>query len=587
MHMSHPFLPIDFSWLAKFWKQRRFLIFLVLFLTVFSIAVRTAYPLMFKFVLDKLTLRAEPSEIRFWVLLLVCVGIFQTLMFAILPNTRAYGNLVFGKLMREHVFEKILKKGYDFFLKFRTGDVITRLTDDIEGSDMKLAWFSCSGVMRPVEMSLVILFSVGVMLSLNWKLTLFIFLPFPFFIWLLASTMKELETKSVQRQESISEINSLLETSISGIRIVKGFSSESQFGEAFSERLTQRISSEVAFIRVQSKLETVGILVNHFGIIIALFVGGIFTIRGEMSVGSFFVFANYFQFLVEPFFTIGYFFAMTKVNGTYIQRLKELEEYPDLENKGTKQIDRIEVIQVDHLTLGYKDKPIVHDVSFQLEKGKTIAIVGPIGSGKTTILEGLLGELKPLSGQITINQIPIDLIETKSCLSKMGYVPQESILFSVSIKENLQLGDVSITDSQIQSSLISSCFYDDLQLFPLKENTVVGQRGVELSGGQKQRLSISRALVRNPEFLLLDDVTSALDAETEEKFWQGFRNDYPDTAVVVVTHRIHTASRADEVIMLERGRIVAKGHHLELLETNERYRQFVESEKIEEAIYKK
>ncbi|MCX7834864.1 MAG: ABC transporter ATP-binding protein/permease [bacterium] len=580
-------LDIDFHWLSRFWRQRRGLMLLVLSLTVLSIAVRTAYPLMFKFVLDTIASQAPTNVTRFWILFLIGVGTFQTIMFAVLPNTRAYGNLIFGKLMREQVFEKILQKGFDFFLKFRTGDVITRLTDDIEGSDMKLAWYSCSGVMRPVEMSLVILFSLIVMFSLNWKLSIFIFVPLPFFIFLLVKTLKAMELKAVERQEAVSQVNDLLESSISGIRIVKGFVAEKQFVESFKNILNQRIIKEIDFIRVNSKLEAVGIWVNNFGIILALFVGGIHTIRGEMTVGSFFAFVNYFQFLIEPFFTIGYFFAMTKVNGAYINRLKEIENYPELSHKGKRVIHQIDWVKVENLSLGYSNNPIVRNLSFQLEKGKITALVGPIGSGKTTVLEGLLGELEPLQGTISINGIPIHEIERESRLKRIGYVPQESLLFSGTIRENIQLGDPLLNDSIIHASLTASCLWDELQHFPLQENSIIGQRGIELSGGQKQRLSIARALARKPDLLILDDVTSALDAETEQMFWQRFRKEYPSTIVVVVTHRLATAIQADEVIMIDNGQMVARGTHLDLYLNNERYKQFVEHEKDEETIENK
>lgn len=582
--MLHNFLKIDFQWLANFWRQRRGLMLVVLILTVISIGVRTTYPLMFKFVLDKLTIGADTSTIRNWVLLLIGVGFLQSIMFAALPNSRAYGNLVFGKLMREQVFRKVLRKGYDFFLKFRTGDVITRLTDDIEGGDLKLAWYSCSGIMRPIEMSLVILFSLIVMFSLNWKLTLLIFIPLPIFIWLLAKTMKEMEEKAIKRQEAIGHVNDLLETSFSGIRIVKGFCSERAFGEMLSKTLENRIQSEVGFIRINAKVEAVGSLVNNFGVIIALFVGGIFTIRGEMSVGSFFAFANYFQFLVEPFFTIGYFFAMTKVNSAYIDRLKEVEEYPPLRSDGTLSAPPLETLEVKNLTLGYAENPVLKNVSFQVQRGRILALVGPIGSGKTTMLEGLLGELKPIEGEITWNGMNIDSISYKTRMEKIGYVPQESLLFSTSIYENVRLGDETVTSDVIYKSLHTVQLQDEIQKFPEQEHTFIGQRGVELSGGQKQRLSLARALAQRPELLLLDDVTSALDAETEFKFWLQFRDHYPSTTVVVVTHRLATAAISDEVIMLDEGKIVAKGHHTDLLESNARYQRFVEQEEEEEII---
>ncbi len=578
----------DFRWFMNYWKQRRGLMLTVLILTVFSIVARTAYPLMFKFVLDKLTAKAAPSEIRTWVWFLIIVGVYQGLMFAILPNSRAYGNLVFGRLMRETVFRKILRKGHDFFLKFRTGDLITRLTDDIEGSDLKLSWYSCSGVMRPVEMSLVILFSLGVMFSLNWKLTLLVFIPLPFFIWLLARTMGMLEKRAQERQKAISEVNDLLETSISGIRIVKGFCAEKQLGEKLTATLSHRVDTEVSFIRINAMVQTVGLMVQNFGIVIGLFVGGVLTIRGEMTVGSFFAFANYFQFLVEPIFTIGYFFAITKINFAYVDRLKEVENFPEPKRSTVACSESMQKLEFKNISAKFPDteRMILEDVSFAIEPRQTIAVVGPIGCGKSTLVEVALGEMKPESGAVYWNDRNIDQLEPHSRLSHIGLVPQEPLLFSETVTENIRLGDPSISDQAITQSLNASRLESELKLFPHGGNTLLGQRGIELSGGQKQRLALARVLARRPDLLLLDDVTSALDAETEQMFWRNFRTEYPDTAVLVVTHRLATAAQADQVLMLDDGKIVAYGPHLTLMETNDRYRAFVEREETEEAVTK-
>ncbi|MDK9700336.1 MAG: ABC transporter ATP-binding protein/permease [bacterium] len=577
---------LDFGWLAKFWKQRKGLMLLVFGLTVLSIVARTAYPLMFKFVLDKLSEQAAPSETRRWVMLLIAVGVYQGLMFAVLPNSRAYGNLVFGRLMREKVFDRILRKGYDFFLKFRTGDVITRLTDDLEGSELKLAWYSCSGVMRPIEMSLVILFSLGVMFTLNWKLTLLIFIPLPAFIWMLARSMRALEERAKVRQESIGEINELLETTISGIRIVKGFGAESRFGERLSNSLKDRVSAEVAFIKVNSEVQAVGQLVNNFGVVIALFVGGYFTIQGEMTIGSFFAFANYFQFLVEPIFTIGYFFAITKINFSYVDRLKEIETFPEPEPRVYRKPDSLESIAFEKITVRYPNtsRVILDDVSFKVQAGQTVAVVGPIGCGKTSLLEVTLGELQPEAGSVTWNGIDIRELDPRERHLRIGLVTQEPLLFSETIVNNIRLGNSALSDASIQEAMVTARLKDEVERFPDRANTVLGQRGIELSGGQKQRLSLARALAAKPELLLLDDVTSALDAETEQNFWRNFRLSYPKTTVIVVTHRLATAAQADCVVMLDERKIVANGSHLWLLKNNDRYRSFVEREEDEEAV---
>jgi len=577
---------LDFGWLAKYWKQKRRLMTVVVLLTVFSIAARTTYPLMFKFVLDKLTTHAPPAVIRHWVWLLIAVGLYQGLMFAILPNSRAYGNLVFGRLMRETIFRRILRKGYDFFLKYRTGDLITRLTDDIEGNDLKLAWYSCSGVMRPIEMSFVILFSLCVMFSFSWKLTLLVFIPLPFFIWLLSHTMKQLEERTRKRQEAISEINDFLETTFSGIRIVKGFCAENQLGEHLSESLKRRVTAEVSFIRINAMVQTVGMLVQNFGVVIVLFVGGVLTIRGEMTVGSFFAFANYFQFLIEPIFTIGFFFAQTKINFAYVDRLKEVENYPEQTHTATQSPGQFQRLEFKNVGSRFPnaEKMVLSDVSFNISPEKTIAIVGPIGSGKSTLLDVALGELPVETGGVFWNGQLIDSVDNRQRLSQISIVTQEPLLFSETVSENIRLGDNQIDETGVQLAVQYSRLTDEMRLFPNGLETLLGQRGIELSGGQKQRLALARALARKPRLLLLDDVTSALDAETEQQFWLNFRTQYPETAVLVVTHRLATAAQADEVIMLEEGRIVGQGPHSVLLKTNERYRQFVEREEDEEAV---
>jgi ATP-binding cassette subfamily B protein len=296
-------------------------------------------------------------------------------------------------------------------------------------------------------------------------------------------------------------------------------------------------------------------LVNNAGIIIVIFIGSTYVVNGSITLGTLLLFIIYLQRLVEPIWTISWFYASSKQVFRYVDRLKETEiseyDYPE-SDKNRTVINDFESLRVEDLSFTFDDteKKTLKNVSFELKKGESMAVVGSLGSGKSTLLEVIAGNLIADSGKILINGIPIEKTAHESLASIIGYIKQENVLFSETIRKNLELGD-EFTEEEIERSIDTAIMTEEIKTFPKGLETVLGQKGLSLSGGQKQRVSIARTLIRKPKLLLMDDCTAAMDANTEKTFWDNFRKNLPDTTCIIVTHRLATASHADKVLVIE------------------------------------
>jgi len=579
-------------WIREVWKPHTGWLWLLLFMTLLSSAVTLAFPRVIGFVVDAvnaLTPETDPASARrmavTYMLILAGVGLARTLAH-FYPATRALVNCKIEVDVRQKYFSQIVDKGYRFFNKFRTGDLVTRLTDDIGGFP-KIAWFCCSGIFRAVESASKFLFCVIYMLTMNWLLTLLIITPLPVMLFIFYRVRTALTRRSLERQKIISTTNDALESSFSGIRILKAFRGEQEQSQRFDDILRERIEVEFKLMKLWMMMHNTFMGVQFLGQIIVVVAGGLMVINGTLRIGDLTAFFMYVGLLLPPMMDIPNLFVTSRTAFACIDREIEIEDTPggtETWAKGTLQLPRFESVVLAGVGFSYNEgAPTLEGIDFTLERGQRVAVVGAVGSGKTTLLKVLAGQLPPHQGAILLNGERLEKYDLASYRRVSGYIPQEATLFSESVSENVSFGR-DLDAEAIEQALQLAQVHAEMKALPEGLEQVLGQKGLSISGGQKQRLAIARALAGGPQLLLMDDCTSALDAENERAFWAEFTARYPQAACLIVTHRLSTARQADVIYVLAAGKVVGQGSHEQLLESCEEYRQLLTREELRSAL---
>lgn len=604
------------KWLWNEYRPHRRMVLFLLFLTFLSTIIAVLFPMVLKHIIDSLviglksfqagttTLEAAQSERNRMLLMLLAMGL-GPIFSGIYPYFRARMNVTFEMYFREKFFAEILSKGHRFFLKFRTGDLVTRLTEDIRTNPPGLSWLCCSGIFRAVNSASIIFFCVISMALLHWKLALVACIPLPIMLFIFIKLETSFGETFKDVQEGMSEGNDFLEAAYSGIKIITSFNASKPQQQLFDKLLAKRIDQEIRVDRLWGLFMVFFEFLNYVGEIMVLIFGGIMVIRGTLTLGTYYAFFSYLGMIIYPLMDIPMMLVTLTQACVSIDRLEDMQEadraWQDLDVDGNTEIEVIESLRFEnvsfrHNTLEKLEKPekpeksekpesacategdkveqepfSFKDLSFTVRKGEKVAIVGQIGSGKTTLLNLISGVMKPDEGSVSINDLPLPSIRKQSFRDKIGYIQQEPVIFSESIRTNIDFWR-NQSDELIQSCARLAQFEREVMSFPGGYTEPVGQRGVTLSGGQRQRLSIARALVGKPQLLLMDDITASLDAANEKKLWADLDRECGSITCLIVTHRMATAMMADRIIVLKDGRIEAMGTHDELMLACETYR---------------
>ncbi len=578
-------------WLWRYWRPHRWVLVFLVFFTLVSTAVTVAYPLAFRWAIDRLSqilggagTLGEVGRVLV-VLAAILVGRFVAGFY---PATRAMTNLRLEVGVREDVFAQLMRKDYRFGTAFRTGDVVTRLTDDI-AEFPKIAWFGCSGVFRAVESGSKMIFCLAAMAAIHWQLTLIAVVPLPIMMWVFYSLRHRIRHYMKASQQSISKTNDLLESAFSGIRIVKAFRAEEGQKARLADIMRERVRIFFSLIRLQMLVQSLDLVASRTGQMIVLALGGVLAIRGELSLGTLYAFYVYLDMLTQPMMDIPFLFMTGQQAFVSIDRVEEIRSYPVTEQRaqGTR-LAAVSEVAFENVGFTYDGAhPVLSGVSFRVPVGGKIAIVGPVASGKSTVLKMLAGILSPTEGRVLVNGVPLARWDWESYRNLIGYVPQEGVLFSQSIEHNVLFGrqaphGAAGAEAWARRCLSVAQMDADLGQLPDGIRTVVGQRGGLVSGGQKQRIAIARALAGRPQILLLDDCTAALDAQNEDRFWAELAGEFGGRTAFIVSHRLATIRRADVILVLERGRLVDQGTHADLAQRCETYREFLQTERAKE-----
>ncbi len=611
-------------WLWRYWQpHKHILVFLALF-TLVSTAVAVAYPLVFRMVIDRVSEMLKAGDANtdisqvMRILTLILVGYFVSRLY---PATRAMMNARLERDVRDDVFGELMNKDYHFNNRFRTGDVVTRLTDDI-AEFPKIAWFACSGIFRAIESSSKLVFCLGAMFMMSWKLTLVSVIPMPIMMWIFYGLRHKMRYYMEASQQSVSETNNLLEAAFSGIRIVKAFSAEEAQERKLSTVLRERIRVLLGLVKLQVIMFSLDTFASRLGQMVVIAYGGFLVIRGDLTIGTIFAFYVYLDMLTGPMMDVPFLFMTGQQAFVSVDRVEEIRGYTVTEIRPTgKRLEEIRELSFENVSFSYDgSRKNVDKIDFAVPLGKRVAVVGPVASGKSSVLKLIAGILVPQEGRILINGEPLTKWDWDSYRKLIGYVPQEALLFSKSIEDNVLFGrrppeevfdadwfvniippdapdrgavdpdDTSpsteaerrIAESWARYCLSVAQMDADLAILPGGLGTVVGQKGGLVSGGQKQRIAIARALAGRPQVLLLDDCTAALDARNEDRFWTQLDEEFGEGLCFVVSHRLATIRRADTILVMDDGQLVDQGTHAELVRRCETYREFLQTEEKKE-----
>ncbi len=579
--VARPSFAETFRWYVGIWKPIRWVLVRLLFLTVVSAALRVLLPSLFQPVIDRALADGKvPLALAAGIL---AVGVLRSVVYGLLQYTRASTNFALGRVARERTFDRLTQLGPDVYQQHSTGDLLARLTDDC--SEEKMAWFACSGAFRLLEATIVIVFALGVMLTISPRLTLLAAAPLPVIAILYRIFAMKLDRLYATVQTRVSALETFLDALFTGIRAVKANGLEHAQADRFAGFVDAHREAEV---RAGNAGVAIHMLYGYgwqLCLPLLVYFGGGLLVEKQLTTGAFMSFYGLVLMLVFPALDWGEFFVRLRQAGASVARLKELEGHdPEVLAPASAAPATLErALGFDDVTRKSRDgrRTLVEAATFEVPRGSTVAVVGASGSGKSTILKLIPRIMDARPGTVTLDGTDLKAIDLGAWRRRIGYVPQDSSLLSASVEENIRLGRADLTEEQVKRACDAAQLTQDLVALPNGLATRVGERGSTLSGGQRQRVAIARALAHDPDVLVLDDVGASLDADTEAALWDCLDQLRPGLTKVLATHRPATIERADRIVVLEAGRIADQGTHEELIGRCAAYRDLYARTRLE------
>jgi ATP-binding cassette subfamily B multidrug efflux pump len=469
--------------------------------------------------------------------------------------------------LRNDLLAHLQRLSFSYFQNTPTGDLMAHATNDISAVRNVVG----PGIMYPTDTLLTFTMVLGLMLVKDWQLTLLALIPLPFASLIVYVLGKSIHKKSLDRQAQFSLLTTRAQENLSGIRVIKSYVREKYEIDLFSDLSWDYLQKNLVLARLQSLMWPLMFGIIGCSIIITLYAGGLQVIHGELSIGSLSAFLAYLVMLIWPVIAFGWVINLLQQGAASMERLsKILDTAPEI--KDTKDtlttIQDIEgAIEFRGVQFTHKgaERPTLQDIDLKIERGMTVAVVGYTGSGKTTLVNLVPRLYDVTEGELLIDGQDIRKIPLAVLRTHIGYVPQETFLFSDSLAENIQYGTDDGTEEHVREAAEISQIAKDVLEFPKQFETMIGERGITLSGGQKQRTSIARALIRQPKILILDDCLSAVDTYTEEEILRRLRTFMKGRTSIIISHRISTVKGADLIVVLDKGQIVERGTHDELV----------------------
>lgn len=485
-----------------------------------------------------------------------------------------------GRDSRRKLFKKILGQNPIFFHKNSTGSLMSKATQDIGTIEMLMGY----GILATVDATIYPLIVILIMgFTVSWTMTLVSVITLPLLILATNKLGQKLHEISLRTQKLFEKLNESVMENITAVRVVKGFSTQKATQKRFENAAFNVYESQLNQGNLHAFFFLSGRIIPALSFVIALIVGQNLMSKGELTLGQMSSFFLYLNMLVWPMFAFGDLMNIIQESSASLKRLEEIYSYEEDLSDREDAINCNETNSIEFKNFSFKypneKNYALNDINLKINKGETLGIVGKIGSGKTTFIKQLLRFYEVKEGLILFNNKPVEQYTIKSVRDKMGYVPQQHLLFSKSVYDNIAFGKENATEEEVMNAIEFADFTKDLGTLPHGLDTMIGEKGISVSGGQKQRVSISRAIIKNPEILILDDSLSAVDSITEKKIISNIVNHRKNKTTIIVAHRLSGLKHADNIIILDKGKIVESGTHSELLANKGWYFEQYESQK--------
>lgn len=560
-------------------EKRRYLIG-ILALSLVSV-LNLIPPKVMGHVIDHITNRNLNKEMLLWDLFYLLLSAFA--MYGLRYVWRIYilgTSYRLGQIMRSRLFEHFTKMSPSFYQKYRTGDLMAHATNDINS----LTRLAGGGVMSAVDASITALVTLMTMFfSISWQMTLVAIIPLPLMALATSRLGRKTHESFKRSQAAFSELNNKVQESVSGIKVTKSFGYQTNELASFQETNDMTFAKNMITMKYDSMFDPLVLLFVGASYALTLLVGAFFVKNGQVTVGSLVTFVTYLDMLVWPLMAIGFLFNIVQRGAVSYERIMDLLSQKSDITDPKHPLTKIEngSLEYDIDRFAYEKEATLKDVHFALKKGQTLGIVGQTGSGKTSLLKLLLREYDVNQGTIKLNGHDIRQYRLADLRSLIGYVPQDQVLFAMSILDNIRFGDPSLTFTAVEGATKLSQVYDDIVAMPQGFDTIIGEKGVSLSGGQKQRIAMSRAMILNPDILILDDSLSAVDAKTEHAIIENLKKTRQDKTTLITAHRLSAVVHADLILVMQDGHIQERGCHDELIQAGGWYAKTYESQQLE------
>ena len=490
----------------------------------------------------------------------IVAGFFTFIMRQMLINVSRF--IEFD--LKNEIYRKYQSLSFDFYKNNRTGDLMNRISEDVS----KVRMYIGPAIMYTINTFSLFIIVITYMISVSPKLTMYTLIPLPILSFIIYKISIIINFKSKIVQEYLSKLTTFTQESFSGIKIIKNYTIEENINKELNKIANTSRDKNMSLVKIQAWFFPLMILLIGISNILVVFIGGRQYMNNEIELGVLAEFIIYINMLTWPVATVGWVTSIVQQAEASQKRINEfLNTKSSVINSSNNKIKIIGKIEFKNVEFIYPETKInaCKDVSFSINKGESLAIMGDIGSGKTTILELLCRIYDPLSGKILIDNLNIKKINISELRSSIGYVPQTTFLFSETIQRNIKFGKEDATKNEVEHAAKNACLSNEIKLLKNGYNTILGERGINLSGGQKQRLAIARAIIKKPKILMLDDSLSAVDTETEEKILSNINKTSKDITLIIATHRISSAKNCDKILILEKGKVIEHGSHRELI----------------------
>lgn len=486
--------------------------------------------------------------------------------------------------LRNDLFAHLVGLSQDFYSRYRTGDIMARSTNDLNAVRMMLG----PGVMYWSETSVMLVLAVAVMLHADARLTGIALLPAPFVTLAVILFGRRIHTRFEHIQKMFSDISSKVQENLAGVRIVRAYAQEKAEVNQFEILNREYVRENIGLARIQGLFMPLLQALIGVTFLLVLWAGGRQLLEGRISLGGFVMFNTYMGMLIWPMIAVGWVVNLMQRGAASLNRIRQmLEERPAIARPFGEVLDVENYspeIRFRDAAVSFAGRDAVAGVDLTIHSGETVAIVGHTGSGKTTLVSLIPRLLDPTGGAVEFGGVDVRRFDPQQLRRRIGFVPQETFLFSATLAENIAWGVPDADMEQIRWAADIAGLGSDIETFPNGLETVIGERGLTLSGGQKQRAAIARAILRNPRILILDDALSSVDTVTEEKILNGLAGVMRDRTTILISHRVSTVQNADRIVVLSRGSVVEIGTHEQLQRRGGYYAELYQKQLLEEEL---